>query len=1125
MSDDISKYSFLPWLRQGIAAHIKEADKDHALTGARATVKVKLKVESEDPSVSGTVENTIQIIGPGDITGLDKSCIIRTEPRNWITDIEPNFIPFIEFYDEDFPWRYTPAKGDKATNRLRPWITLIVLEEGEEFTDHPGGDPLPYIELKKDAATVLPNADELWAWAHVHSNADLGEDINTALPKLAAQIDSNPDNVYSRILSPRRLKPNTAYHAFVIPTFETGRLSGLGIDKPTTPVPYATVSAWEDYPGRPDGTKHPYYHRWFFKTGKTGDFEYLVNLLKAMPLDERVGIRDMDVSRPEGGIDKTKIVTQTLGLEGALKTPYTVSTVFPDANKDGNQDAGRDAFQKNLLAILNTPETYKAIEQSADPIITPPIYGTWHALTPKLDIANQNWVHELNLDPRFRTAAGMGTMVIRQNQEKYMEEAWKQVEGVLEANRKMNQIRLALEASLRLYEKSLEIFDPETVLQFTSPVFNKVLTDPYEDLNLPFSASARNAALPAGLQAQIGAQGSAPKMVTMSHKSKQSMLPPAMLSMSFRKITRPMGMIGKRFGLNAPQQTATLLRRTNAGEITATPPKVTQIGIKTPNVLAETQYKASGPTWLRNLAQQSWFMYAGWFMLALLIVVVLITGFAPWAIAVSVPLAAATTYAMVRAPKLRRETQAQEAAQEKNLTLAALDKAPLVADFRITKPGEVTRFSRIGTGDNTEAMLFKQALQKQFVMFMTQPEQQPMKKTFNLEKESQLVLEKLNPRASYLRRLNDKIRVPGRGFQFEDSFVPVMAYPEITLPMYEPLRDISGELLVPNLKLIGMNVISLLETNMKFIESYMMGLNHEFARELLWREYPTDQRGSYFRQFWDVREAIKQDPAMTDEAFHESLKDIKEIHKWGLHTALGSHNNRKVKHGDKQLVLVVRGELLKRYPNTVIYAHRAEWPIKNGAIDHHSTRLLKEINSDDDMHKYMMLPLYKATVAPDIFFIGFDLTVPEVIGEEGNNPSEDPGWFFVLKERPGEPRFGLDEPDEDQPVPPPDFALWKENSWNHVHLGTSKYITFDNELKIKNFKAGYSPTPDEAAEHDEDLKAFWNPNTSAADTAYILYREKAMIAVHASEMLRDVDGSESSKKSARVRPRGKGLSL
>jgi len=32
----------------------------------------------------------------------------------------------------------------------------------------------------------------------------------------------------------------------------------------------------------------------------------------------------------------------------------------------------------------------------------------------------------------------------------------------------------------------------------------------------------------------------------------------------------------------------------------------------------------------------------------------------------------------------------------------------------------------------------------------------------------------------------------------------------------------------------------------------MVGLNHEFAPEFLWREYPTDQRGSYYRQLWDV---------------------------------------------------------------------------------------------------------------------------------------------------------------------------------------------------------------------------------------------------------------------------------
>jgi hypothetical protein len=80
-----------------------------------------------------------------------------------------------------------------------------------------------------------------------------------------------------------------------------------------------------------------------------------------------------------------------------------------------------------------------------------------------------------------------------------------------------------------------------------------------------------------------------------------------------------------------------------------------------------------------------------------------------------------------------------------------------------------------------------------------------------------------------------------------------MAYPVLDLPMYKPLADMSSELFLPNINLIPENSITLLENNQKFIESYMVGINHEMSRELLWREYPTDQRGSYFRQFWDVR--------------------------------------------------------------------------------------------------------------------------------------------------------------------------------------------------------------------------------------------------------------------------------
>ena len=83
-----------------------------------------------------------------------------------------------------------------------------------------------------------------------------------------------------------------------------------------------------------------------------------------------------------------------------------------------------------------------------------------------------------------------------------------------------------------------------------------------------------------------------------------------------------------------------------------------------------------------------------------------------------------------------------------------------------------------------------------------------------------------------------------------------------------------------------------METNQKFIESYMLGLNHEFSRELLWREYPTDQRGSYFRQFWDVS-GYFDDQNLGEEALKEKLKDIPPIHRWRKNSELGDHDNRE----------------------------------------------------------------------------------------------------------------------------------------------------------------------------------------------------------------------------------------
>jgi hypothetical protein len=270
----LATYSFLPWLRQGLATRIDGA------TGERARLNVTIELVGH--TLAGDqeiveVERAVALYGPGDIVGIESRAIVRTEPLPAIANFEPNYLPFVEFYDEDFPWRYTP---DKPTGRkLTPWLTLVVLREGEFKTPRQGSGPLPCIDVAD--ASLLPPPADLWAWAHVHVHSEIiegaplyNDDPAQVSEALRMAIASNPDEACSRLMCARRLAPNEGYDAFLIPTFESGRLAGLGRDPAATPA--ATHVAWVDHPGRADlsPTLYPFYHRWNFRTGASGDFEY-----------------------------------------------------------------------------------------------------------------------------------------------------------------------------------------------------------------------------------------------------------------------------------------------------------------------------------------------------------------------------------------------------------------------------------------------------------------------------------------------------------------------------------------------------------------------------------------------------------------------------------------------------------------------------------------------------------------------------------------------------------------------------------------------------------------------------------------------------------------------------------
>ena len=116
----LPEYSFFPWVRQGLGNRITADDFDNTVK-LRASLQVTLELTGTGmgANLAQQFPRPIPLVGPGDVVGIEPRAFLRCEPRNWVTNFEPNYVPFVEFYDEDFPWRYTPARAD-ATHRLRP---------------------------------------------------------------------------------------------------------------------------------------------------------------------------------------------------------------------------------------------------------------------------------------------------------------------------------------------------------------------------------------------------------------------------------------------------------------------------------------------------------------------------------------------------------------------------------------------------------------------------------------------------------------------------------------------------------------------------------------------------------------------------------------------------------------------------------------------------------------------------------------------------------------------------------------------------------------------------------------------------------------------------------------------
>lgn len=981
------KYTFIPWLKQGLGLSNEFSDTlgqgpfpASGIARGRITATLNYTADGVGTDLTG---KQFDLFGPGDVVGVKDEAIINKYPAPNALTAEPNYLPYIEFYDEDFPWRYTPAVADSATSqRLTPWLALIALtdeefQEQENFllpaikvkTTNTAGDPIPLALPEKPEET-------LWAWSHVQisdsvdtSSSALFEDAINNVRK------NNPDAVISRVMCARKSEPNTTYHLFLVPTYENGRKAGLG------EVPDADVMemAWDS-----SEVILPYYQRWSYTTSESEDFESLISQLAPITMDPQAGVRDFDIRTVQAAfpnsldydiLDPSNSNTDTdrLGLMGALKSPTTAASGWLDTAEEAE-------FKDELTEYLNKGAERINVVDGAEvhPVVLPPMYGQWHAKENQIPTGGPNgWFKDVNLDLSNRASAGLGTDVVIDNQEAMMDHAWEQVGDVIRANEAMNRAVLSKEVAKRYYTKHLQSMDAEKVFKLTKSVAKKIIPD-------------------GGTK-------------TVYKDISDSNLPNGNIERAYDRITRSgnrstKSILGKA-GLNADTQGA-------------------------------KGFYSNLSTDLNDVSKQN------------------ITTAVPKDAIVNSFLSAASQNALF---------SSLDAAETSNTSTA----------YYVVQPGQPAAqlFQDLnGMGYETEA---------------AKPE-------LDIAATNAQIVSAANPVETLSKRFQNMVSQIGQAVSPGQQLDQIQAAPHFRWPMYEHLLKISTDLMFPGLDKIPDNCATLLETNNEFIQSFMLGLNHEMSRELLWREYPTDQRGTYFKQFWDSVDFV-DDTGLTidDESVEAIRQDISDIHGWNLNNNIGSvsfsgDGTNPTAGVENKMVLVVRGEALRRYPNTVIYAQQAKARVGLNP---------RQLEDDTDTSN-LRFPIFQARIN-DIVLLGFDLTASQV--------TTDPGWYFVFRERPGQTRFGMDvlrDGDDgtgSAAIPGP-VSNWDELSWSEALANTG----FLSSAKIMNPRVGIPCSSSVVWPNESPSGTDTFGSTSSAEIGHALFQSPAMVAIHASKMLENI---------------------
>lgn len=217
----------------------------------------------------------------------------------------------------------------------------------------------------------------------------------------------------------------------------------------------------------------------------------------------------------------------------------------------------------------------------------------------------------------------------------------------------------------------------------------------------------------------------------------------------------------------------------------------------------------------------------------------------------------------------------------------------------------------------------------------------------------------------------------------------IMAHPHFDVPIAQEILSKWPEWAVPGLTGMPDESVVVMETNPGFIAALLVGLNQEFNRELLWREFPTDQRGTSFARFWPT-------PG----------NDVDEIARWPAGSALGS----QIAGGEAgSIALLIRGALLRRFPGLPLLAV----PSEGGQLPQAFSGIpATQVPLDESTTLYLFSGISEETAL-------------------------DEDYFFVLREPMTGTRFGFDLPGTNRGEP---LTSWTQMEWHMVNLDGGGFV-------------------------------------------------------------------------------------